>query len=121
MIGADAVIYQDLDALRAAVRQANPALRHFETSCFDGNYITGDVTSEYLAAVETRRDDKRQEAPDDVRRRLGRHQPGRLTGACARGLTAARRPGKVPVSADLKHSLRAPAVLERGRATNKFG
>jgi amidophosphoribosyltransferase len=44
VIGADAVIYQDLDALRAAVRQANPALRHFETSCFDGNYITGDVT-----------------------------------------------------------------------------
>jgi amidophosphoribosyltransferase len=66
VIGADAVIYQDLDALRAAVRQANPALRHFETSCFDGDYITGDVTSEYLAAVEHRRDDKRQEAPDDA-------------------------------------------------------
>jgi amidophosphoribosyltransferase len=66
VIGADAVIYQDLDALRAAVRQANPALRHFETSCFDGNYITGDVTSEYLAAVENRRDDKRQESPDDA-------------------------------------------------------
>jgi amidophosphoribosyltransferase len=66
VIEADAVIYQDLDALRAAVRQANPALRHFETSCFDGNYVTGDVTSEYLAAVETRRDDKRQESPDEA-------------------------------------------------------
>ena len=65
-IGADAVIYQDLDALRAAVRAANPALKVFETSCFDGSYVTGDVTTEYLSAVEHRRDDKRQEHPDDA-------------------------------------------------------
>ena len=64
-IDADAVIYQELDALRAAVRSANPALRLFETSCFDGNYITGDVTTEYLSAVENRRDDKRQESADE--------------------------------------------------------
>ncbi len=64
-IGADAVIYQDLDALRAAVRAANPALKLFETSCFDGNYITGDVTTEYLFAVEHQRDDRREEQPDD--------------------------------------------------------
>jgi amidophosphoribosyltransferase len=65
-IGADAVIYQELDALRAAVRAANPALKVFETSCFDGNYITGDVTTEYLSAVEHSRDDKRQEQADDT-------------------------------------------------------
>ena len=35
-IGADALIYQDLDALRAAVRAINPAITHFDTSCFDG-------------------------------------------------------------------------------------
>jgi amidophosphoribosyltransferase len=64
-IGADAVIYQDLDALRAAVRAANPALKLFETSCFDGNYITGDVTTEYLSAVEHQRDGRREEQPDD--------------------------------------------------------
>jgi amidophosphoribosyltransferase len=64
-IGADAVIYQELDALRAAVRAANPALKVFETSCFDGNYITGDVTTEYLSAVEHSRDDKRQEQQPD--------------------------------------------------------
>ncbi len=45
-IGADAVIYQDLDSLKAAVRAVNPKLTHFETSCFDGVYVTGDVTSE---------------------------------------------------------------------------
>jgi len=60
-IGADAVIYQDLDALKAAVRAVNPKLTQFETSCFDGVYITGDVTSEYLASIERQRA-SRQEA-----------------------------------------------------------
>ena len=68
-IGADAVIYQDLDALKSAVRDANPRLERFEASCFDGHYITGDVTTEYLAEVEQRRDDKRQESPDDAEAR----------------------------------------------------
>lgn len=65
-IGADAVIYQDLDALVAAVREGNPRLMQFETSCFDGNYITGDVTSEYLAAVELERSPDRQEGDDEA-------------------------------------------------------
>jgi amidophosphoribosyltransferase len=65
-IGADTVIYQDLDALKAAVREANPKLDRFEASCFDGYYVTGDVTSEYLAAVERHRDAKRQEDPDET-------------------------------------------------------
>jgi amidophosphoribosyltransferase len=64
-IGADAVIYQDLDALKAAVRAVNPKLTQFETSCFDGVYITGDVTSEYLASVEKQRDAGRQESEEE--------------------------------------------------------
>jgi len=64
-IGADAVIYQDLDALKAAVRAVNPKLTQFETSCFDGAYITGDVTSEYLASVERQRDAGRQDGEED--------------------------------------------------------
>ncbi|HMH19409.1 MAG TPA: amidophosphoribosyltransferase [Burkholderiales bacterium] len=64
-IGADAVIYQDLDALKAAVRAVNPKLTQFETSCFDGVYITGDVTTEYLASVERQRDAARQEGEED--------------------------------------------------------
>ncbi|GAB4170450.1 MAG: amidophosphoribosyltransferase [Rhodocyclaceae bacterium] len=51
-IGADALVYQDLDALRTAVSAVNPSIQRFETSCFDGNYITGDVTPEYLSSVE---------------------------------------------------------------------
>jgi amidophosphoribosyltransferase len=64
-IGADAVIYQDLDSLKAAVRAVNPKLTQFETSCFDGKYVTGDVTSEYLAAVEQQRHAKRQENEEE--------------------------------------------------------
>ncbi len=64
-IGADAVIYQDLDALIASVREANPALERFDTSCFNGEYITGDVTGEYLALVERNRDASRQQTEEE--------------------------------------------------------
>jgi len=50
-IGADAVIYQDLDALVEGVRALNPAIERFDCSCFDGIYVTGDVSPEYLARV----------------------------------------------------------------------
>ena len=55
-IGADALIYQDIDALRAAVRAVNPAVTQFETSCFDGHYVTGDISAAYLKHMEDRRD-----------------------------------------------------------------
>ena len=51
LIGADAVIYQDLDALIDDVRRLNPAIARFDCSCFDGVYITGDVSSEYRDGV----------------------------------------------------------------------
>jgi len=54
-IGADDLIYQDLDDLKAAVRKANPAITNFDASCFDGIYITGDITPHYLDVVEAMR------------------------------------------------------------------
>ncbi|HEY8069404.1 MAG TPA: amidophosphoribosyltransferase [Burkholderiales bacterium] len=63
-IGADALIYQDLDALKDAIRQTNPKLATFETSCFDGVYVTGDVTSDYLHIIESRRDAQRDSEDD---------------------------------------------------------
>ncbi|MCX7174273.1 MAG: amidophosphoribosyltransferase [Proteobacteria bacterium] len=54
-IGADALIYQDLHDLKAAIRAVNPAISNFEASCFDGHYITGYVTVEYLSSVESTR------------------------------------------------------------------
>jgi amidophosphoribosyltransferase len=64
-IGADALIYQDLEELKDAVRRANPRLVNFETSCFDGHYVTGDVTTDYLSAIERQRDASRDSAEDD--------------------------------------------------------
>ncbi len=42
-IGADALIYQDVDAMKRVVGALNPKLDGFEASCFDGHYITGDI------------------------------------------------------------------------------
>ena len=50
-IGADALVYQDLHDMQQAVRDVNPALSRFEASCFDGEYVTGDITAEYLARL----------------------------------------------------------------------
>lgn len=54
-IGADWLIFQDLDALIHAVSKVAHITKKFETSCFNGDYITGDVTSEYLRAIELQR------------------------------------------------------------------
>jgi amidophosphoribosyltransferase len=51
-IGCDALIYQDLSALVEDVKAENPSIKDFDTSCFDGRYITGDVTSAYLDYIE---------------------------------------------------------------------
>ncbi|MBX9811217.1 MAG: amidophosphoribosyltransferase [Burkholderiales bacterium] len=61
-IGCDELIYQDLDALVEDVRSVNPRVTSFETSCFNGVYITGDVTKEYLDGVETKRRDGAMQA-----------------------------------------------------------
>ena len=43
-IGCDKLIYQDLDAMRAAINKLNTDIKGFEASCFDGQYITGDIS-----------------------------------------------------------------------------
>ena len=65
-ICADAVIYQDIDDLTKAVSEVNPRLTQFETSCFTGQYVTGDVTTEYLQAVESNRDAGRESDGEDA-------------------------------------------------------
>ena len=57
IIGADRLIYQDLHGLIRSVRHGNSAIREFDTSCFSGEYATGDVTREYLDELEVRRND----------------------------------------------------------------
>lgn len=54
-IGADALIYQDLAAMKRAVGGLNPCMGGFEASCFDGVYVTGDVSTADFAAMEHQR------------------------------------------------------------------
>jgi amidophosphoribosyltransferase len=51
-IGADALIYQDLESMRADVMDLNPNIEGLEASCFDGNYITGDINDRVLDSLE---------------------------------------------------------------------
>ncbi|CAN0626490.1 amidophosphoribosyltransferase [Burkholderia multivorans] len=55
IIGADYLIYQDVEDLKKAVRDINPSIERFEASCFDGDYVTGDITPEYLDGIERAR------------------------------------------------------------------
>jgi amidophosphoribosyltransferase len=63
-VGADALVYQDLGSLVRDVNLSNPEIEHFDCSCFDGKYVTGDVTESYLAAIEmSRRDGEKFRKP----------------------------------------------------------
>lgn len=57
LIGADKLIYQDLDDLIETCREGNPKIARFDTSVFDGNYITGGIDDEYLEALDNKRND----------------------------------------------------------------
>ncbi len=56
-IGADGLIYQDLDALVKNISLSNPKLKEFDCSCFDGKYVTGDIDEAYLSVIEAARRD----------------------------------------------------------------
>jgi len=68
-IGADRLIYQELDDLIDAVRQGNPSLTRFECSCFTGEYVTGDISEEYLASIAAARADAAKEPRQEGRSR----------------------------------------------------
>lgn len=69
LIGADRLIYQDLHGLVRSVRHDNSNITEFDTSCFSGEYVTGDVTEQYLNELEARRNDAAKRSRDsDVRR-----------------------------------------------------
>jgi len=59
-IGADKMIYQDLDDLIDAVKKGNSKITHFDTSCFNHEYITGDIDEAYLERINNLRNDDAQ-------------------------------------------------------------
>jgi amidophosphoribosyltransferase len=72
-IGADALIYQDVDAMKRVVKALNPKLDGFEASCFDGRYITGDVSADDFEAMASQRRAQGDEDENDERSRLALH------------------------------------------------
>ena len=70
LIGADKLVYQDLHGLIRSVRHDNSGIREFDTSCFSGEYVTGDVTDEYLNELEQRRNDAAKKKREGKRKGL---------------------------------------------------
>jgi amidophosphoribosyltransferase len=62
VIGADWLVYQNLDDLIRAVQYDSGDIREFDTSCFSGEYVTGDITPEYLRKIEVNRSDSAKQA-----------------------------------------------------------
>jgi amidophosphoribosyltransferase len=58
LIGADWLIYQDLEDLIRAVQHHDASVTEFDTSCFSGEYVTGDITPEYLDKLQSERSDQ---------------------------------------------------------------
>jgi amidophosphoribosyltransferase len=67
-ITADRLVYQDVDALKRSISDVNPALRNFEASCFDGVYVTGDITPAYLDRLESARHNPTKVVQEDAGR-----------------------------------------------------
>ncbi len=69
-ITADALVYQDIEALKRSITDVNPMLKKFEASCFDGDYITGDISRDYLDRIEFARENPKAVIEDAVRTQL---------------------------------------------------
>ncbi len=64
-IGADALIYQDVAAMKRVVGALNPKLDGFEASCFDGHYVTGDISAAEFEAIASQRATQGEEDESD--------------------------------------------------------
>ena len=62
MIGADWLIYQDVDDLIETAKAGNPEIEKFDTSCFTGEYVTGDISEDYLNHVSVIRNDSTRDS-----------------------------------------------------------
>jgi amidophosphoribosyltransferase len=68
VIGCDALIYQDVEAMKRAVGMLSKKIDGFDASCFDGIYITGDITVETIAKMNAQRVDNSEDGDIDVSR-----------------------------------------------------
>lgn len=64
-IGADGLVYQNLEDLESSIRDLNPGITQFESSCFNGRYVTGDIDAAYLERLGSTRGSQVAAASDD--------------------------------------------------------
>ncbi len=74
IIGADALIYQDVDGMKHAIGKLGTNLASFEASCFDGVYVTGDIQAEDIVRMNSSRVKGEEDAMDTSRLALPNHQ-----------------------------------------------
>lgn len=75
-LGCDWLIYQELQDLIEAVQRGNPNVARFDTSCFNKEYVTGDINQAYLDHLGEMRSDEAKAARDDNRTVLEMHNAG---------------------------------------------
>jgi amidophosphoribosyltransferase len=85
LIGADWLIYQDLEDLIASASEGNVSIKQFECSVFNGEYITGDVDQAYLSRIDSQRNDAAKLGEDstaDIKQSqvIGIHNNGMASG-----------------------------------------
>ena len=73
IIGCDALIYQDVDGMKRAIGSLNPKIEGFDASCFDGVYVTGDITSDDIARLNENRVGGEEGEEDTSRLALPNH------------------------------------------------
>ena len=70
IIGCDALIYQDVDAMKKAIGSLNPTISGFDASCFDGVYVTGDINSADIQRINAARVGGQEEPTEEDTSRL---------------------------------------------------
>ncbi|MDQ0017124.1 amidophosphoribosyltransferase [Variovorax boronicumulans] len=73
LIGCDALIYQDVDAMKRAIGSLNPKLDGFDASCFDGVYVTGDIDTDAISRMNGNRPRIEETEEDSSRLALPNH------------------------------------------------
>ena len=74
IIGCDALIYQDVDGMKKAIGSLNPSIKDFDASCFDGVYVTGDITLEDIERLNASRILGDETLDDNSRLALPNHE-----------------------------------------------
>ncbi len=73
IIGCDALIYQDVEGMKKAIGSLNTGIRGFDASCFDGVYVTGDITADDIVRLNANRAGEEESDEDTSRLALPNH------------------------------------------------